>query len=427
VAERIEVPPSRRVRGLVVAPGDKSISHRALLLSALAEGRSSIVGLSRGEDVEATARIITQLGAGLEPSGDEVAVEGGRRRLGPTSSALDCGNSGTTMRLVMGLVASIDGRHELVGDASLSRRPMDRVAIPLRVMGAEVTGVGEHETPPILVEGGPLRGIDYDVPVPSAQVKSAVLLAGLAAAGPTSVREALATRPNTEEMLAQAGASIRIETDGAGRRISLTASSLTPQRWQVPADPSQAAFFVVAGLLAEEGELRCDGLYGDASRTGYLRVLERMGALLAMSADENGNLRVVARSSAMRASTVDAAEIPSVDEVPILAVAAAAAEGLTRFVDVGELRIKESDRFEASLRLARGLGAEAQGEGDDLLIKGLGSARRFRPLEIDADGDHRIAMAAAIAGLVGHGASIGGFEAVATSYPGFLEQVEALR
>jgi 3-phosphoshikimate 1-carboxyvinyltransferase len=425
--ERVEVAASARVRGVVRAPGDKSISHRALLLAALGEGRSSIAGLSRGRDVAATARIIGQLGASLERSGAETVIEGGRRLLRPATTALDCGNSGTTMRLVMGLVASIEGRHELFGDASLSRRPMDRVAIPLRAMGARVSGSGPRETPPIVVEGGPLRGIDYHVPVPSAQVKSAVLLAGLGASGQTAVLESTATRPNTEEMLAQAGASIRIEAHATGRRITLEASSLAPHRWQVPADPSQAAFFVVAGLLAEEGELRCDALYGDDTRIGFLHVLERMGGALGVTRNQDGTIDVVAASSALVGTTVDAAEIPSVDEVPILAVAAAAATGLTRFVDVGELRIKESDRFEAALRLARGLGAVAHGEGDDLLIEGVGSARRFSALEIDADGDHRVAMAAAIGGLVGDGASIEGFDAVATSYPGFLEQLEELR
>jgi 3-phosphoshikimate 1-carboxyvinyltransferase len=331
------------------------------------------------------------------------------------------------MRLLMGMLATIEGRHELVGDRSLSRRPMDRVAVPLRLMGAEVEGVGDRLTPPIRVQGRPLRGIRYATPVPSAQVKSAILLAGLAAEGRTVVLEAQPTRPNTEEMLLEAGAELRRRSLAEGDEIEIEPCSLQPREWRVPADPSQAAFGIVAAVLAQEGHVRCEGLYGDPTRVGFLGVLARMGAAIESGHDSEGLLAVTASSSSLNATIVLSAEIPSVDEVPILTIAAAAASGTTRFVDVGELRIKESDRFAGSMALARGLGAGAEAEGDDLLITGLGSARQFRRLTIDADGDHRVAMAAAVAGLVGAGAQIEGFEAVATSYPGFLEELAALQ
>ena len=426
MSDVVEIEASGRASGEVVVPGDKSISHRALLLGALGEGQSRITGLSQGEDVAATALIISELGAGVSRDGVDVLVEGGRSRLHASSRELQCGNSGTTMRLVMGLVAGIDGSHTLVGDASLSKRPMDRVAIPLEMMGASVAGTGDRLFPPVTVKGGMLRGVDYTVPVPSAQVKSAVLLAGLFSEGNTVVTEASPTRPNTEEMLQEAGVQIDTTQHEGGTSLTLHPGPVSPRDWVVPCDPSQAAFFVVAALLAKEGFVVVHGLYGDRTRIGFLGVLERMGGVITRS-NRGSLLDVTCTNADLSATTVHSSEIPSVDEVPILAVAAAAAEGVTRFVDVGELRIKESDRFATSIALAQGLGARAWGEGDDLLVEGLGSAEKFSHLTIDAHGDHRVAMAGAIGGFVGSGATISGFEAVATSFPGFLQQLEGIR
>jgi len=424
----VRVEARRGLSGVIRAPGDKSISHRALLLSALGEGTSSISGLSHGHDVGRTQRIISQLGAQVSSTGDGcVHVLGGRDRLSVADEDLECGNSGTTMRLVMGLISGLDGVSRLVGDHSLSRRPMDRVAQPLRLMGAHIEGQGVSCTAPVTVSGGPLRGIDYLVPVPSAQVKSAVLLAGLWANEPTIVREPIPTRPHTEEMLLDAGVPLRVTSGPEGSTIVLEPSTVSARDWVVPADPSQAAFFIIAGVLASSGEVSCTGLYRGATRTGFLGVLQRMGAVLETSEQDDGTLSITATSSSLRATDVDSAEIPSLDEVPILVVAACAASGISRFVDVGELRIKESDRFETSLSLACALGAKAWAEGDTLCVEGLGSASRFSPLEVDSVGDHRIAMAAAIAGAVGQGAAITGFDAVATSYPAFLEDLEGLR
>lgn len=425
MSSTVRVEPAAHLGGIVHAPGDKSISHRALLLSALGEGTSSIHAISTGEDVGRTARIIEQLGASVAIDDARLVITGGRDRLRVADAPLDCGNSGTTMRLVMGLVAGLSGDSTLCGDSSLSRRPMDRVARPLMQMGASVSAVGATLHPPVLVSGGGLTGIRYELPIPSAQVKSAVLLAGLFASGTTTVVEATPTRPNTEEMLQTAGADLTVATTAGGTELSVRASALMACDWVVAADPSQAAFFVVAGLLARTGSVTATGLYGDPTRIGFLSVLERMGGKVERSLGPL--LDVTVSPSDLRSTEIHSTEIPSVDEVPILTVAAAAASGVTRFVDVGELRIKESDRFAGSIGLARGLGANAWAEDDDLLIEGLGSAREFTPLTLDALGDHRMAMAAAIAGTVGAGAAVAGFTSVATSFPGFLDVLNSLR
>jgi 3-phosphoshikimate 1-carboxyvinyltransferase len=420
------IEPRKALNGLVSTPGDKSISHRALILSGMTEGNSTISGLSNGDDVTGTRIIMEQLGARFDARDlSRLKVHGAGSSLHPSESALDCGNSGTTLRLMMGLVASIMGVHEFAGDASLSRRPMDRAAIPLRMMGATVTGVGPQVTLPLSVEGGVLGGIDYTTPVASAQVKSAILLAGLHATENVIVREAVETRPHTEEMLLFAGADLTRERIDDHVVITLRPSSLISKDWVIPSDPSQGAFFVVAGLLAGSGSVTTTGLYSGITRTGFLGVLERMGGKLLRRVDSDGNLDVEALPSQLLATEVHAEEIPSLDEVPILAVAAAAASGVSRFIDVGELRLKESDRFEKSRELAEGLGARSWSEGNDLFIEGRGSSA-FSRLMIDAGGDHRIAMASAIAGTVGEGAVISGFETVTSSYPDFLNDLASL-
>jgi 3-phosphoshikimate 1-carboxyvinyltransferase len=409
--------------GSVRTPGDKSISHRALILSALAYGTSTIRGLSTGDDVAHTKAIVEQLGAQVEEESERLSIKGGRKLLRASPRVLNCGNSGTAMRLLLGVTATIPGRHVLEGDVSLSMRPMDRVAKPLRQMGARIEGVGGDERPPVVVEGAHLRGIDYELPVASAQVKSAILLAGLAADGETVVRESTLTRPHTEEMLATAGAQIGVEHHEHETVVRVVASELTPVDWTVAADPSNAAFFVVGGVLARAGEVRCLGLYGGATRIGFTNVLERMGGSLLLEVSGDGLLDIAASPSALQATTIDASEIPSLDEVPILSVAAAAATGTTRFVGVGELRLKESDRFAACLELAHVLGAQSVAEDDDLVIEGLGSPDRFAPFSFNARGDHRLAMAAAIAATVGNGGTITGTASVSTNYPNFFDDL----
>ena len=421
----VEVLPSPHLSGQAIVPGDKSISHRALLLSALAEGTSSISGISSGDDVARTAKVVTQLGATVERQGDVLIVAGGRSLLHEASDPLDFGNSGTGMRLAMGIVAGIPGLHQLHGDHSLSSRPMDRVARPLGHMGAHIIGQGERCTAPLEISGAALEGIEFAVPVPSAQVKSAILLAALGAKGPTLVTESVRTRPHTEEMIAEAGGHISVTDGPDGRSIELEPSELAPRDWKVAADPSQSAFFVVAALLATSSTVSVHDLYPDPTRIGFLSVLARMGASLEIE-EHDGRLSVTARSSELMGTTIHGDEIPSLDEVPILAVAAAAAEGTTRFVGVAELRIKESDRFDRTIDLMSSLGASCSGEGDDLGVEGLGTAKRFSPVSFDAHEDHRMAMSAAIAGIVGGGAKVAGFETVASSFPGFLDVLGGL-
>jgi 3-phosphoshikimate 1-carboxyvinyltransferase len=409
--------------GVVRTPGDKSISHRVLLLGAMAEGTSVIRGLSDGDDVARTLAAVEALGAKVTRDADAVRVAGGH--LHAAAGEIDCGNSGTGMRLLAGVVAGLDGRTVLVGDESLSSRPMDRVAVPLGAMGAVVEGRGERCLPPVAVQGGSLTGIDWSSPVASAQVKSAVLLAGLSATGETVVREGVPTRAHTEELLVQAGADLRVEADGAGRVIRLRPSTLRPLDIDVPGDPSQAAFWVVAACLVPGSEVTVAHVYAGPERIGFVGVLRRMGAQVDV-VGEGEAADLVARSGPLHGTDVDAAEIPSLDEVPILAVAAAAAEGTTRFRDVGELRVKETDRLVAVADLVRALGAQAEIDGDDLVVTGVGDPRRLHEATTHSRGDHRMAMAAAVAALAAGDGDAEGFGAVATSYPGFLADLRTL-
>ena len=419
-----EVPAAARLRGAVRVPGDKSASHRALMLSALAAGTSRIDGLSRGEDVVATAQIMAQLGATVETRDTVVEVLGPRHGLTATDQELQCGNSGTTMRLLAGIVAGIPGEHRLAGDASLSRRPMDRVARPLRLMGAHVSGRGDAVTAPLSVRGRrPLRAISYDVPVASAQVKSAILFAGLVADGATTVRESQRTRSTTEDMMRQCGIYLTSVDTGAGREVSISPGRPGPQHWRVPGDPSQAAFFAVLGAIHRDAAIDIAPIDTAPERVGFVAVLRRMGADVAWNDD--GSLRVA--SSSLTATEVHAAEIPSVDEVPALTVAAAAATGVSVFRDVGELRVKESDRFAGSMALAAALGCETWSDGDDFFVRGRESAAAFDPFTLDVELDHRMVMAAAVAAAAGRGGVVGGALSVSSSYPEFFDDLASLQ
>jgi 3-phosphoshikimate 1-carboxyvinyltransferase len=310
-----------------------------------------------------------------------------------------------------GFCAALPWRVELRGDASVDRRPMDRVIDPLRLMGARI----DDGYPPLAIDGGGLHGIDYTIPMASSQVKGCVLLAGLGAEGETVVREHVATRPHTEEMLARCGADIDIEADG--RTIHLRPSKLDPFELDVPGDPSQAAFWVVGATITPGSDVTVEGVYLGRTRTGFLGVLRRMGADIEWEADH-----IRARYAELHGTQVDASEIPSLDEVPILAVAAATAEGPTRFHDVGELRIKESDRLATTISELAALGVRAEADGDDLIVHGGG----LRAGSVHSHGDHRIAMSMAVAGASREGRTVvDGWEAVATSYPDFEEHLRA--
>ena len=437
-ADRLVVEPGGPLRGRIRVPGDKSISHRVLLLAALADGESTIRGLSDGGDVANTRAIIEALGATVVEDRDHadppelqmIRVRGGR--LGQAGHDLDVGNSGTGIRLLAGLLAGLPFTSVLDGDASVRRRPMGRVLEPLRAMGASVIASGadigeDAGLAPLNIRGGGLRGIEYRLPVASAQVKGCLLFAGLSADGPTTVVEDRPTRAHTEELMAATGIEIvRSHTDGLDR---VTVSPGRPDAFthDVAGDPSQAAFWAVGASILPGSEVVVANVYEGPGRAGFMKVLTRMGVDL--NHDPNsGDLTVrPPASGVLSATTVRSDEVPGlVDEVPVLVVAAACADGETIFEGGGELRFKESDRLATVESELGRMGAEVKVEGDRLVVRGR-SGRRLRGTAVNAHHDHRIAMSCAVAGLVADGPTdISGWNAVATSYPTFAEHLAAL-
>jgi 3-phosphoshikimate 1-carboxyvinyltransferase len=413
------------VRGRMRVPGDKSISHRAVLLAALAEGRSTLRRLSDGLDVTNSLRAVAACGAEVAGSpGDQgtVTVTSSRSHLHEPPSVIDVGNSGTGIRLLTGWSAAFPWLTVLQGDDSIGRRPMGRVAEPLRAMGAHIDGRNQGQLPPLVIRGGHLTGIDYRLPVASAQVKAAILLAGLSAAGETTVREDVATRAHTEELLAVAGADVEV----ARGRVTVRASSLRPLDIDVPGDPSQAAFWAVAACIVPGSELVLEDIYVGPARAGFVDVLRRMGADIELESpdSERQTADLHVRYRPLHGVNVGGAEIPGlIDEIPVLAVAAARAEGMTTFADASELRVKESDRIVSMAAALSAVGAGVEPRPDGLVVRGAGG-RPFPGGKVDALGDHRVAMALAVAGLDAEGPTvIAGWEGVATSYPGFEEDL----
>lgn len=413
--------PPAGLRGRLRVPGDKSISHRALLLAARAEGTSVVRGLSEGQDVLHTADAIVAMGARLEGE----RVTGGPGVLHEPRAPIDVGNSGTGIRLLAGYSAAFAWLTVLVGDESVTGRPMDRVVQPLRKMGAEIDGREEGRYPPLVVRGGGLHGIDYSPPIASAQVKSAVLLAGLGAEGETVVREAVPTRAHTEEMLAACGVAITV----AGGVVTLRPGPVAPFELDVPGDPSQAAFWVVAACLVPGSDLTVERVYVGPARAGFLGVLARMGAdveveLVGRPGEQVADIH--ARYGPLVATEVGGPEIPGlIDEIPVLAVAAALAEGTTVFRDAAELAVKETDRIRVLSHELSNLGARVEPQPDGLVV--TGAPWSFRGGSGCSQGDHRVGMALAVAGLTAAGPlSVEGWEAVATSYPAFGDDLRRL-
>ena len=415
------------VTGTLQVPGDKSVSHRAVMLAAIADGVSRIDGFLEGEDTRATARIFGQMGVLIEaPSDGTRIVQGvGIDGLRAPAAALDCGNSGTAMRLLAGLLAGQSFGCELSGDDSLSRRPMRRVTDPLAMMGATI-GSGEDGTPPLRIAPvAGLRGIDYASPVASAQVKSAVLLAGLQAEGETQVTEPHPTRDYTERMLHAFGADIDYRPGFARLRGG---QRLTACDVQVPGDFSSAAFALVAATLVPGSTLAIDHLGIDPRRTGLVEVLRRMGADIDIQNIRSGPVGDIAtltvRHAPLRGIDVPMACVPDmIDEFPVLFAAAACAEGVTRIRGAAELRVKESDRIAAMANGLRALGIRVDEVEDGADIHG-GQPQGGR---VDSLGDHRIAMAFAVLAQRADGAvRIGDTDNVATSYPGFEVQMRGI-
>ncbi len=434
------------LRGSVRPAGDKSLTHRALLFAAMAHGRSVIRGGNAGDDCARMLRALRALGVSADGGlPGEVVIEGrGTAAWRSPDAAIDLGNSGTAMRLLAGALAALEQiEATLTGDASLRSRPMLRVVEPLRRMGARIDGVDDGRVAPLLVRGASLRGIRFLSPVPSAQVKSAVLLAGLGAEGTTSVVEPVASRDHTERLLKAMGAQLAF-CDGQARLTP--GKPLVPIEWDVPRDPSGAAFFLAAACALPGSDVVAERVSLNATRIGFVNVLARMGARIEARETETslrepiGN--IAASGGELRGTTVSAREIPSlVDEVPILAAIATLAEGETRFEGVGELRLKESDRLAGIVAAIRAFGGDAlieesaaDARDDDappsevaLVVRG-GARGRLRPARIASAGDHRIAMAFALLALAAQGeTTIDGAEMIETSYPAFEETFAALR
>lgn len=440
------------LRGPLHPAADKSISHRAALIAAMGEGEIEIEGYLDAADTRSTLNAIEKLGAEVKRDPISRANVGGSPRFpermpagtpdpvvrirgiglrGPRSARLDVGNAGTLLRLLPGWLAGQDGGEwTLDGDESIRRRPVDRIAVPLRAMGAELS-VREERLPPLRVSGAPLQGITYELPVASAQVKSCVLLAGLLAEGETRVVEPLPSRDHTERMLAAAGARVeRRAAPAGGTVVSIQpAARLEPGPIVVPADISSAAFFLVAALLVPGSEVELLGVGVNPTRTGILAILERMGAAIEREneREEGGeptaDLRV--RSAPLAATEVGGAEVPlAIDELPLVALAACFAEGATTIRDAAELRRKESDRVETVAAALNALGGAVEPTPDGMVVTGTGGLRGGA---IDSQGDHRIAMLGAVAGLASReGVEVRGMDAAAVSYPGFVADLGSL-
>ncbi len=408
------------VAGEVRVPGDKSITHRALLFAALAPGTSHLGGALTSLDARASARVLRQLGADVSPlrEGQVVRISGHRRFRKP-GSTLHCRNSGTTARLLLGALAAHPFAARLTGDGSLRRRPMRRVTDPLTTMGARFAGPDPDHLP-LTVRGGRLRPLEYDLPVSSAQIKSALLLAGVMGEVPVRLTEPSGrSRDHTERMLRAFGFAIE---ERAGRIHFLPGGRITPFDLQVPGDPSSAAFLVGAALLASGGELRIRGVGLNPTRTGFLDVVRRMGAAVtAENQHEDGGEPVgdlLVRPSGLEATTVGPEEIPAlIDEIPMLAVLASRARGTSRFRQVGELRVKESNRLELIADNLRRLGGQAEVQGEDLVVQGGDEPLRGR---VRTAGDHRLAMAFATLAMVdGARVRVDDPDAALVSFPDF--------
>jgi 3-phosphoshikimate 1-carboxyvinyltransferase len=417
----VRVEPASRLAGALAPPPDKSISHRAAILGAMCGGRTRVDGYLRSADTDSTLDAMRRLGAVVQ-AGKQVEIEGVGLR-GPRSAAIDVGNAGTLLRLLPGWLAGVPGGEwTLDGDESIRRRPVDRVAEPLSRMGARVE-CRDGRLPPLAVHGSELTGIRYELPVASAQVKSCVLLAGLLAGGTTEVAERAPSRDHTERMLVAAGAALE-SRDGivsVRRAERLELGAVT-----VPGDFSSAAFWIVAATVVRGSVLALESVGVNPTRIGLLRVLERMGGAVEVVDRRMAGMEPVAElnvhSAPLRAATVEAQEVPLlIDELPLVALLGAFAEGTTVVTGAEELRHKESDRIATVVEGLRALGAQIEARPDGFAVEGAGELRGG---SLDAAGDHRLAMLGAVAGLASRGGvEIHGAEAARVSYPGFFEDL----
>jgi 3-phosphoshikimate 1-carboxyvinyltransferase len=424
--------PVKRLKGDVTPPADKSISHRAAILGAMAAEPVRIRNYLHAEDTTSTLRAVEALGALVSVEGDEVIVRGtGLRDAGRPDHPIDVGNAGTLMRLLPGWLAGQEGRSfTLDGDESIRRRPVDRIAEPLARMGATIDAT-DGRLPPFTVHGAHLRSIAYDLPVASAQVKSCVLLAGLMADGTTTVLEPVPARDHTERMLAGAGVTVRRN----GRHVSVTnCDELTLEAIDVPGDPSSAAFMIAAGVLVPGSRIRVLGSGTNWTRTGFHRILERMGGIVVGDLEEAPGDDVVGHEPVgdldvahgpLVGTEVDADEVPlAIDELPLVALLGCFAEGETVVRGAHELRLKESDRIAAVVHGLNALGGDLEATDDGFIVRGTGGLRGGT---LSSHGDHRLAMLGAVAGLASdEGVQVVGMEAADVSYPGFSDDLARL-
>ena len=439
MTDAITIEPATRLEGISRVPGDKSISHRVLIVGAMGEGEMEIAGLSPAVDVTSSRTAVEQLGAQIHDS--KAQVDGLKASSsGPVSQILlrssgirgwsepgtvDAGNSGTTMRLLLGALAGSSIRARLTGDASLERRPMGRVVRPLRAMGASIEGADGGERAPLDITGTQLSGVIHTLDVPSAQVKSALLLAGLSANGETGVVEPGPSRDHTERLLKYLGVPI----DTSGNRLVVKSTNIQNASVTIPGDISSAAFFLVAAALLDGSDVTTQGVGLNPTRTGVLEILRMFGAIVE-TADEReeagepvGTVRV--RPAERRSLDIGRPlTVTAIDELPLVAVLGTAAAGRTIVRDAAELRVKESDRIAAMVAGLRAMGADIEATDDGFEVEG---PSRLRGAEVDAAGDHRIAMALAVAALTAAGpTTITGWQSVAISYPGFAQDLESL-
>ena len=431
----VTVEPSGPLKGELAVPPDKSISHRLALLGAMSDEPVRIHNYLEAQDTLSTLDAVAAVGALVERDGSEVTIRGtGLRNAQEPAGPIDVGNAGTLMRLLPGWLAGQDGRDfTLDGDASIRRRPVDRIAEPLALMGGRIDAT-DGRLPPITVHGAPLHGIEYELPVASAQVKSCLCFAALTASGETTIVEPVASRDHTERLLAACGA--RIERDGNVITVFNADEIELPAEVIVPGDPSSAAFMIAAGLIVDGSRLLLDDCGVNWTRTGFIQIAERMGAVILADLEEPAFeeeiptdepvSEVDVTAGPLVGTTVEPEEVPlAIDELPLVALLGCFAEGETVVRGAGELRVKESDRITAVVEGLNGLGGDAEATEDGFVVRGTGGLAGGR---IDARGDHRLAMLGAVAGLASRdGVEVVGAEAIDISYPGFLDDLATLR
>lgn len=417
-----------QLKGTIKVPGDKSISHRSVMLGAIAEGKTKVYGLLTGEDCLNTIDCFRKMGVQIKREGNYVEIDGtGFNGLKEPDEILDVGNSGTTIRLMLGILAGAPFHTCLIGDDSIAKRPMDRVARPLRQMGARIDGRKNGSFTPISIRGGGLKGIEYSSPVASAQVKSSILLAGLHAEGMTTVIEPQSSRDHTERMLKAFGCEVEIDglkTAIRGKR------ALKGTTIKVPGDISSAAFFLVAGAIVPNSELTIKNVGINSTRTGIIDVLKEMGANIIIEETESGEIEPAAdisiKTSNLKGIEIGGDMIPRlIDEIPIIALAATQAEGVTIIKDAEELKVKETNRIDTVVRELSKMGARIEATDDGMIIYG---GTDLRPSLVDSHGDHRIGMMLAIASCLAKGETVvENSEAISISYPNFFQHLEELK